>query len=157
LSRLWFGYRAPRCSSRLWFGYRAPCCSSRLRAKPGAGFTLLEVLVALVIFALSFGALAEVIATGFRQTEAAGRTLEATLIARSILAAIGSEVPLQPGEQEGDAAHGFRFSIEVQPTDLVNRDFGIAAFRIRIRVFDADRPARDGVRLTTLRIGALPE
>ena len=36
-----------------------------------AGFTLLEILVALVIFALAFGVLAQIIQTGLRQSTGA--------------------------------------------------------------------------------------
>ena len=62
-----------------------------------SGFTLLEVLVALVIFALAFGVLAQIMQTGFRQSTVARSLAGASLLARSELARVGIEVPLQVG------------------------------------------------------------
>ena len=61
------------------------------------GFTLLEILVALVIFALAFGVLAQIIQTGLRQSTGARSITAATLLAQSELARVGIEVPLRGG------------------------------------------------------------
>ena len=60
------------------------------RRPRAAGFTLLEVLVALIIFALTFGVLAQIMQTGLRQSTTATASSTATLLARSQLARVGA-------------------------------------------------------------------
>ena len=120
------------------------------------GFTLLEVVVALIVFALTFGALAQIFSTGFRQSRLAERTAEATLIARSLLHRIGNETRLEPGEFGGELESGFRFEADIRPVGEPDPDYGIVAYRIRLVVFEADAAPEQGVHLTTLRLGAAP-
>ena len=125
-------------------------------AERPAGFTLIEVLVALIIFALAFGALASVISTGFRQTEAAQRVALETLLARSIMARVGTEIPLVPGRDEGTIDERFGYLVEIAPTDFVDQEFEIGALRVRVFVHPLDQPPEAGVRLVTLRLGPVP-
>ena len=78
-------------------------------ARRERGFTLLEVLVALVIFALLFGVLAQIFQTGLRQSAVAEQASAATLLARSQLARVGVEVPLAEGELAGETEDGLRW------------------------------------------------
>lgn len=125
-------------------------------AEPEAGFTLIEVLVALIIFGLVFGAVAGVIATGFRQTEAAARVVEETLLARSVLARVGTEIPLAAGRTEGSLDERFDYVVEITPTDFVDEEFEIAALRVAVSVHPADQGPEAGVDLVTLRLGPAP-
>ena len=129
----------------------------RAPTEPAAGFTLIEVLVALIIFALVFGALASVISTGFRQTEAAARVVEQTLLARSVMARVGTEIPLVPGQIEGAAGDGFAYVVEIAPTRFVDEEFELGALRVRVLVHRTDQAPASGVRLVTLRLGPAPQ
>jgi general secretion pathway protein I len=120
-----------------------------------AGFTLLEVLVALVCFALVFGALAQIMRTGLRQSAAAETTIIAGLVARSQLARVGVELPLEPGETEGEV-DGMRWRTTIRLTEGGAEDLDISAYRIDVTV--AWGPPEDdrAMTLTTLRIGPSP-
>lgn len=120
------------------------------------GFTLLEVVVALIVFALTFGAFAQIFSTGFRQSRAAERTAEATLVAESVLARIGNETRLEPGRFGGEVGADFRFEAEIEPASEPDPDYGYVALRVRVTVFEADATPDSGIRLTTLRLGAIP-
>jgi general secretion pathway protein I len=122
--------------------------SGRLR-----GFTLLEVLVALIIFALAFGVLAQIIQTGLGQARSAAATSEATLLARSLLAEVGSEMPVGPGVVEGEAKDGYRWRIEMRATED-GADDTLRTYLVHVTVaWDPDAPP---VEISTLRLGIAP-
>jgi general secretion pathway protein I len=77
------------------------------------GFTLIEVLVALAIMALGMGSLLAAVSTGLANTRAARQYVEATRLAQSHLAAIGSATPLVAGVQSGDDGQGFTWQVRV--------------------------------------------
>src|SRR4051812_21450720 len=82
------------------------------------GFTLIEVIVALVIFGLAIGMLARVVQTGILGSGRAGAMTTATLLARSQLARIGADVPIAEGETDGDAGDGYRCRVVIRPAAL---------------------------------------
>ena len=117
-----------------------------------SGFTLLEVLVALVIFALAFGVLAQIIQTGLRQSTVAESTAAATALARSQLARVGVELPLETGETEGETEDGMRWHTGIQLAEPPDEDLGIAAYEVQVTVSWGPGTAEQ-VTLTTLRVG----
>jgi prepilin-type N-terminal cleavage/methylation domain-containing protein len=122
-----------------------------------AGFTLLEVLVALVIFGLAFGVLAQIFQTGFRQSGAAERISSATLLARSQLARVGTELPLEVGTTEEDAGDGFVIRTTIAPAAFeaaAGEDF--EALLVEVAVFWGETAEEPEVALTTLRLRATP-
>jgi general secretion pathway protein I len=80
-----------------------------------AGFTLLEVVVALAIAGLSLVLLFRAGADGVVAVDTATRAEEAVERAQSHLAAVGNDVPLRPGETEGDDGGGYRWRVRVDP------------------------------------------
>jgi general secretion pathway protein I len=79
--------------------------SQSRRPKPPqrvAGFTLLEVLIAFVILALSLGAVYQAFGIGARNARAAEAYTVAVLLAESQLAAAGIEQPLSAGHTQGN-------------------------------------------------------
>jgi prepilin-type N-terminal cleavage/methylation domain-containing protein len=120
------------------------------------GFTLLEVLVALIIFALVFGAVAQVIQTALRQTASAGTMLEATLLARSLLARAGTELPLAPSLHQGETGDGFRWRLAIDREGTGDDSGSFQAYLVEARVAWGPGEREQDVVLTTLRIG-LPE
>jgi general secretion pathway protein I len=77
------------------------------------GFTLLEVLVALVIAVLALAVLAHAGLDGLRGAVLSGRYQEALARAQSHLAAIG-ETPV-PGDRQGDEGDGFHWRVRIVP------------------------------------------
>jgi general secretion pathway protein I len=86
-----------------------------MRREREAGFTLLEVLVALVIASLALGVLFSGALTGLRSAQLSGDYAQAVSRARSHLAAVGIGAPLAAGTQDGDDGGGFRWRVSVQP------------------------------------------
>jgi general secretion pathway protein I len=120
-----------------------------------AGFTLLEVLVALVCFALVFGILAQIMRTGLRQSASAEATIMASLVARSQLARVGTELPLEPGEAQGEV-DGMRWRTTIQLTEGGAEDIEIGAYRIDVTVAWGPPEEDRAMTLTTLRLGPAP-
>lgn len=119
------------------------------------GFTLLEVLVALIVFALVFGILAQILRTGLRQSATAETSATATLLARSQLARVGTELPIEAGEIEGEA-DGMRWRTAIELVRSATEETELAAYRVRVTVAWGDDQAPQEVTLTTLRIGPAP-
>jgi general secretion pathway protein I len=133
------------------------------RREPGsppgrnAGFTLLEVLVALLIFALAFGVLAQIFQTGLRQSATAEQMAAATMLARSRLARIGIDLPFEIGEVEEDAGNGFRLRTTIEPAGLeVAEDDQLIALLVEVAVAWGPIESERQVALTTLRLAPLP-
>jgi general secretion pathway protein I len=80
-----------------------------------AGFTLLEVLIALVIAGLTLGALFRAVGVGLVAVDVASRYEEAAQRAQSHLAAVGEEVASLQGETEGDDGGGYRWRLRIIP------------------------------------------
>ena len=124
-------------------------------ARRPAGFTLLEVLVALLVFALVFGILAQILRTGLRQSATAETAATATLLARSQLARVGTELPIEAGDIEGEA-DGMRWRTAIELVRSASEETELAAYQVRVTVAWGDDQAPQEVTLTTLRIGSAP-
>jgi len=121
------------------------------------GFTLLEVLVALLIFGLAFGVLAQIFQTGLRQSATAEQVATATMLARSQLARIGSDWPLEVHESEQDAGDGFRVRTTIEPAGLEGADEQIVALLVEVAVAWGPVESERRVALTTLRLAPAAE
>ncbi len=133
-------------------------------ARRRQGFTLIEVVVALLIFGLAFAVVARIIQTGVLQSGRAEAMTTATLLARSQLARIGADVPVAEGELDGDAGDGFHWQIVIRPavlegdrgdqTDGADRQPKILPYQVEVTVaWGAGGPA-EAVTLTSLRLAA---
>ena len=139
---------------------RSPSSSERR----GAGFTLIEVVVALVILTVALGALMQLFQTGMRSGGIAEDRVLATLLAKSRLAAVGIDTPLEPGEVSGEIDDRYRWSALIEPyLDDQMTDSGddprtalLVPYQVTVTIFwgpeDDDNPARS-VSLTSLRLG----
>ena len=88
-----------------------------LSTSPQAGFTLLEVLIALVIVMVALGGLLDGGVLGLRSAHASQKHEQAASLARSYLAE--QSVALQPGERSGDAGDGFVWRVAIRPISAV--------------------------------------
>lgn len=87
---------------------------ARLGGCGSSGFTLLELLVALTILALAFGALMQSFGTGFRGIRASESHSVALLHARSKLEEIEATIPLAPGSSSGSYDDGYEWTAEIR-------------------------------------------
>ena len=128
------------------------------------GFTLIEVVVALVILTVALGALMQLFQTGMRSSRIAEDRVLATLLAQSRLAAVGIESPLEPGEIGGEIDERFRWSALVEPyhddftaePDEEPRAGLPVPYQVTVTVSwgpEDDGAAARSVSLTSLRLG----
>ena len=89
--------------------------------RPGQrGFTLLEVIVAVIIAALCLAALSQVFATGVRAAGVSSDYMRAMTLAQSLLAGVGIEKTVSDGSESGTAMDGrlnWTLTISAEPTD----------------------------------------
>ncbi len=124
------------------------------------GFTLLELLVALAILALSLTAAMQVFGEGLRGARQAEDYLTATALAQTELARLGIEtfVPLAAGRHAG--RHDDRFSWELQIAPLGTENTGApglpraALFSLVYRVIWQDHGTERSLTLETIRLGS---
>ena len=76
-----------------------------------AGFTLIEVLVAIAVLAVVLGAIGAVVGTTVRSIRSVDRRLPLLETAQRLLAALPSREALQPGSQSG-ASGEYRWRID---------------------------------------------
>jgi general secretion pathway protein I len=73
------------------------------------GFTLIEVLVAFMILALSLSVLFRIFSGGLNNVAVAGDYAQAVLVAESQLAVVGRSEPLVAGQTYGESGERFRW------------------------------------------------
>lgn len=83
------------------------------------GFSLLEVLVAFAILALSLGVLMNIFSTALRGVGLGEEYSKAALLMEARLAALGSELPIEVGVQSGSAGDSegqqFHWQLTISP------------------------------------------
>lgn len=132
---------------------------SRAPQHSAGGFTLLEVIVAVVIAALCLSALAQVFATGVRAAGTASDYTRATALAQSLLASAGVEKALDDGSESGTSSDGkllWTVTVSSEPTDdadaLIRPPLELKRVIARVQTAEANsanvRPR--AVELTTL-------
>jgi len=80
-----------------------------------SGFTLLEVIVALIIAIMAAAALMAAVGSGLHATRVASLYDQAIVRANSRLAATTHGTKLAPGDSRGDDGGGFRWRVRVVP------------------------------------------
>jgi prepilin-type N-terminal cleavage/methylation domain-containing protein len=123
-----------------------------------AGFTLIETLVALVIFVAGYLLIHQSVLLGWQGALAADAEKAAHRVARTRLAVTGTEIPLEEGQQTGRTPDGYEWTATVRryehPT-IDGRAMSLAAFWVTIDVRWNERPwrASRSVQLTTVKLG----
>jgi general secretion pathway protein I len=119
-----------------------------------AGFTLVEIIVALAILALSLNAILPAISDALWRTGEAEAQAEAASLARSLLAQAGSAVALNDGAAAGQFDSGFRWRLQVAPYGGADQTMPVRAYKVVAEVSWDDARGERSIALTTLRLGA---
>lgn len=128
------------------------------RQRHQRGFTLIEVLVAFAIFALTIGAIYEAFAGATRRgVQARERELH-VLTAQSLLADVRTRTPPWPSEENGsDAATGEQWQIKVAPFDAhTDADSAWKAYEVSVTVGSARSRSGDVV-LKSVELARSPQ
>ena len=147
-----------------------PCrirCRRKLSGRPNhsplaeSGFSLLEVLVAFTILALSLGVLMQVFSQALNAATLSGTYGRATALAEAGMDLVGIDIPLEPGQRSGETEDGLRWLVqvtEVPMADLLPGEAPLPAYLVSSEVtWESVRGARR-VTLATLRLGdVVPE
>jgi len=126
------------------------------------GFTLLEVLVAFVVFALVFATTLQILSGSMRNVKRSAEYTQAALWAQSRLDAVGIDPPLESGQYQGEFDDDYSWELDIVPyefddgTDLVVDDFPIDLFYVELRVQWGQEPRRRQAVFKTLRT-AVPQ
>jgi general secretion pathway protein I len=81
-------------------------------------FTLIEVLVAFTIMAMSVGLLLEVFTRSTTSVIRSQAYTQAARIAQSQLARVGSEIKIEDGQETGETDSKFRWKVDIHPFEI---------------------------------------
>lgn len=132
------------------------------------GLTLIEVLVAFVVLALTLGVILQIFAGGLRNARLSDAYTRALLLAESRLEAVGREQLLVPGETRGQLGEDLRWLVQIEPwvgtaTDpLAPGPSGgpqpaRLLYAVRVQVAWQAQGRERSLRLTSLRLGDAPQ
>ncbi|MDP3331038.1 MAG: type II secretion system protein [Methylococcaceae bacterium] len=129
-----------------------------------AGFSLLEILIAFSILALSLGILLKIFSSGVNTAQVAEEYTVAVQIAESLIAETGVTTPLQAGESSGVELQRYQWLISVTPytldfanvtskkSDTDTGEIPLSLFKVRVVVTWGDDNRQ--FELTKLKLAA---
>ena len=122
------------------------------------GFSLLEILIAFSILALSLGILLKIFSGGVNTASVSEEYTAAVQIAESLMAQTGVETPLQQGETSGVENERYQWVVSVSPFTPTIENFDpatlpILLFKVNVTVTWGDGQASDRqIELNALRL-----
>jgi general secretion pathway protein I len=120
-----------------------------------AGFTLVEVIVAIAILSVALGSLMAMIGNALHQTGQADRMARAGSLAQSLLVRLGPELPLGERQDTGQFDNGFHWRLNSRrfgdASDL--QQWPASAYKVSVEVSWHDGFRERSFTLTTLRLG----
>ncbi|GLQ49007.1 type IV pilus modification PilV family protein [Dyella flava] len=130
-----------------------------MSARHARGFSLLEVIAAILLLAVTFGALMEVAGGSIRLSQNASEYTQAALWARSLMDTRFALDPIQPGVSQGQFDDHYRWRLEVVPwvapgvTPAPNAN-ALQMYQLNLDVMWGSGPFQRTAHFSTLRIGS---
>ena len=124
------------------------------------GFTLLELLLAFMVFALSFATVLEILSGSMRNTVRARHFTEAALTAQSIMDQVGVVIPLEDGMQLSGEDGAYRWDLQIYEYEGGENELdtialaeltGIALLQVELYVSWGEGAAEQTRRFSTLK------
>ncbi len=119
------------------------------------GFTLLEIMVAFTIMALSVAVLLRAFGGSVRLIGDAGEIAKAVSLAQSKLAEVGRVIPVEEAEESGQWKNNYHWTLSIQPFDPfqpVADNPHLAMYRVAVTVTWEDGGRQRHYSLSTLRL-----
>jgi general secretion pathway protein I len=125
------------------------------RLEQEAGFTLVEVIVALAMLSVGLTMLLGLISSSLKQTASAERMAEASSLAQALMDEVGVDLTVNPEQRDGQFANGYRWHLKMLPYgDAKEREeWPVSVYTISTEVEWEDGTERRSYVLTTLRFG----
>jgi general secretion pathway protein I len=123
------------------------------------GFSLLEILIAFSILALSLGVLLNIFSGGLRRSLVAEEYQQAITVAQSILAKSGVEEELKEGRKQGTIDEKYTWSESIRAFEedgLEPEKSGLFPYHVTVIVEWQAGDDNRHVELTTLRLSGNP-
>lgn len=127
---------------------------SKRTTRDASGFTLIEVLVALVVLAMTFSFGYDALSGALGWTAHSQNTQKALTIAESMLQRVGNDIVLQDGSLAGRTSDGFSWQIETTPYgNASNASAGpLVGHQVEIVVSWTEQRNARHVRLLSVRL-----
>lgn len=121
------------------------------------GFSLLEILIAFSILALSLGILLKIFSAGVNTAGIAEEYNAAAQIAESLMARTGVEAPLQQGESTGLENEKYHWRVSVSPFQFTAENIDVTIieavlFKVKVTVNWGEDASGRQVELSTLKL-----
>ncbi len=121
------------------------------------GFSLLEILIAFSILALSLGILLKIFSAGVNTAGVAEEYTAAVQIAESIMAKTGVETPLQAGEDDGLENEKYHWRVSVSQFQFTAENLDVTTlpaelFKVKVTVNWGGESSTDGRQLELISL-----
>ena len=122
------------------------------------GFSLLEILIAFSILAISLGILLKIFSAGINTAVVSEDYTAAVQIAESLMAKTGLESPLQAGEDSGTENEKYEWQVLVtpylfNPDNIDEMSITTTLFKVKVVVnWDIEKTKSRQIELTTLKL-----
>lgn len=132
------------------------------QANKQKGFSLLEILIAFSILALSLGILLKIFSAGVDSAVIAEDYTAAIQIGQGLMAKAGIEAPLQQGQESGIENEKYQWLVEVSPFEFNpektdTNSLTTALFKVKVIVSWGDDNSNDRqIELTSLKLVKKP-
>ncbi len=128
----------------------------KLNVGDNRGFTMIEIVVALLVLSIASAVLFEGFSVGFRNARTADDFTQAVLIAQSKLAPTGVAEPLSAGVSSGEELDKYAWTVRVDPVEVALDDSAtpsqLQPFLVAVDVVWSDGGTERTVSLSTLRL-----
>lgn len=123
------------------------------------GFSLLEVIAAILLLAITFAALMEVAGGSIRLSEDAAEHTQAALWARSLLDSRFVLDPIRPGISQGNFDNRYRWRLQVTPwvapgVTPPNTPYAFHMYKLDLDVMWGTAPFKHTAHFSTLRLSS---
>lgn len=103
-----------------------------------AGFTLLEVLAAFVLFALAFTTVMQILSGSIRNVARSQEYTQAALWADSVMAGVGLEEPIESGSSSGSFNDKYSYHLNISEYEMVVGEGNLVSEVLPVELFRVD-------------------